>query len=285
MSTLPCRPKLAGLIDMSRDIRAENVSMVFYGQGEPVIALEKVGMRVPAGQFASIIGPSGCGKSTLLRLVADVTKPHAGTITLGGDTPRAARHAHSLGFVFQAPTLLPWRSVKENIELPLDVVGRSSAKRSTRSSAELIELVGLTGFTDALPHQLSGGMQQRVAIARALILTPDILLLDEPFGALDEITRQRMNLELLRIWSESGTTALLVTHSIAEAVFMSDQIYVMSARPGRITSVVDVPLRRPRCIEMMRGSEFFDCVNRVRDDLFGSQKSQAGAASGPVEAY
>jgi len=259
--------------------------MVFYGSGEPVIALEKVDMRVPAGQFASIIGPSGCGKSTLLRLVADVTEPHAGTITLGGDTPRAARHAHSLGFVFQAPTLLPWRSVKQNIELPLDVVGRNSAKRSTRSGAELIELVGLTGFADALPHQLSGGMQQRVAIARALVLTPDILLLDEPFGALDEITRQRMNLELLRIWSESGATALLVTHSIAEAVFMSDQIYVMSARPGRITSIVDVPLERPRRLDMMRSPEFFDCVNRVRDGLFGHQQSQVATASEPVEAY
>jgi NitT/TauT family transport system ATP-binding protein len=270
---------------MSRDIQVEKVSMVFYGSGEPVIALEKVDMRVPAGQFASIIGPSGCGKSTLLRLVADVTEPHAGTITLGGDTPRAARHAHSLGFVFQAPTLLPWRSVKQNIELPLDVVGRNSAKRSTRSSAELIELVGLTGFTDALPHQLSGGMQQRVAIARALVLTPDILLLDEPFGALDEITRQRMNLELLRIWSESGATALLVTHSIAEAVFMSDQIYVMSARPGRITSIVDVPLERPRRLDMMRSPEFFDCVNRVRDGLFGHQQSQVATASEPVEAY
>jgi NitT/TauT family transport system ATP-binding protein len=259
--------------------------MVFYGRGEPVIALEKVDMHVPAGQFASIIGPSGCGKSTLLRLVADIARPQAGTITLGGDTPRAARHAHSLGFVFQAPTLLPWRSVRQNIELPLDVVGRGSAKRSARSSAELIDLVGLSGFADALPHQLSGGMQQRVAIARALILTPDILLLDEPFGALDEITRQRMNLELLRIWSESGTSALLVTHSIAEAVFMSDRIYVMSARPGRITSIVDVPLERPRRLDMMRSSAFFDCVNRVRDGLFGHQPSEAAAAGEPVEAY
>ena len=259
--------------------------MVFYGRGEPVIALEKVDMQVPVGQFASIIGPSGCGKSTLLRLVADITKPSAGTITLGGETPRAARHAHSLGFVFQAATLLPWRTVKQNIELPLDVVGRGSAKRSTRSSDELIELVGLGGFADALPHQLSGGMQQRAAIARALILTPDVLLLDEPFGALDEITRQRMNLELLRIWSESGTTALLVTHSIAEAVFMSDRIFVMSARPGRITGIVDVPLERPRRLDMMRSPEFFDCVNRVRDGLFGLEQSAADPASGPVEAY
>ena len=228
--------------------------MVFYGRGEPVIALEKVDLRVPAGQFASIIGPSGCGKSTLLRLVADVMQPHAGSITLGGDTPRAARHAHSLGFVFQAPTLLPWRSVKQNIELPLDVVGRRSSKRSARTTAELIELVGLTGFEHALPHQLSGGMQQRVAIARALILTPDILLLDEPFGALDEITRQRMNLELLRIWSESGTSALLVTHSIAEAVFMSDRVYVMSAARSH-----HVDRRRPartRGGSMMRSADF-----------------------------
>jgi NitT/TauT family transport system ATP-binding protein len=270
---------------VARDIQVDQVSMVFYGRGEPVIALERVDLQVPAGQFASIIGPSGCGKSTLLRLVADVMQPHAGTITLGGDTPRAARHAHSLGFVFQAPTLLPWRSVKQNIELPLDVVGRRSAKRSARTTAELTELVGLTGFEDALPHQLSGGMQQRVAIARALILTPDILLLDEPFGALDEITRQRMNLELLRIWSESGTSALLVTHSIAEAVFMSDRVYVMSARPGRITSIIDVPLERPRRLDMMRTPEFFECVNRVRDGLFGHEQVQPSAPREPVEVY
>jgi NitT/TauT family transport system ATP-binding protein len=267
MSTPRCRPEPAAVTAMSRDIQVDQVSMVFYGQGEPVIALEKVDMQVPAGQFASIIGPSGCGKSTLLRLVADVMKPHAGSITLGGDTPRAARHSHSLGFVFQAPTLLPWRSVKQNIELPLDVVGRGSAKRSTRTSAELIELVGLSGFEDALPHQLSGGMQQRVAIARALILT--------------QITRQRMNLELLRIWSESGTSALLVTHSIAEAVFMSDRVYVMSARPGRITSIIDVPLERPRRIDMMRSQQFFECVNRIRDGLFGHEQ----APGEPVEAY
>jgi NitT/TauT family transport system ATP-binding protein len=270
---------------MSRDVHIDQVSMVFHGRGEPVIALEKVDMQVSAGEFVSIIGPSGCGKSTLLRLIADITKPHAGTIRLGGETPRAARHAHSLGFVFQAATLLPWRSVRQNIELPLDVVGRGSARRSARSSDDLIDLVGLTGFADALPHHLSGGMQQRAAIARALILTPDILLLDEPFGALDEITRQRMNLELLRIWSESKTTALLVTHSIAEAVFMSDRIYVMSARPGRITEIVNVPLPRPRHIDMMRSPEFFDCVNHVRDGLFGHDALVASAAGGPVEAY
>jgi NitT/TauT family transport system ATP-binding protein len=242
-------------------------------------------MRVPAGRFGAIIGPSGCGKSTLLRLVADVLQPVAGRITLGGDTPRAARHDHELGFVFQSPTLLPWRTVRENVELPLDIVGRRSARRSGASPTDLIELVGLRGFEKALPHELSGGMQQRAAIARALMLKPDVLLLDEPFGALDEITRQRMNLELLRIWAESGTTALLVTHSIAEAVFMSDQVQVMSPRPGRIISVIEVPLPRPRNLDMMRTQVFFDCVNRVRDGLFGHETETSEAAPERVEAY
>jgi NitT/TauT family transport system ATP-binding protein len=268
---------------MSKDISVEQVSMVFQGRGEPVIALEKVDMRVPAGRFGAIIGPSGCGKSTLLRLVADVLQPVAGRITLGADTPRVARHDHALGFVFQSPTLLPWRTVRENVELPLDIVGRRSARRSGASSADLIELVGLKGFERALPYELSGGMQQRAAIARALMLKPDVLLLDEPFGALDEITRQRMNLELLRIWAESGTTALLVTHSIAEAVFMSDQVHVMSPRPGRIISVVEVPLPRPRNLDMMRTQVFFDCVNRVRDGLFGHETTEP--AREQVEAY
>jgi NitT/TauT family transport system ATP-binding protein len=271
---------------VSRDIRVENVTMVYDGRGDGVIALERVNMHVPTGQFASIIGPSGCGKSTLLRLIADILQPHSGEVTLGGDTPRAARHDHALGFVFQSPTLLPWRTVRQNVELPLDVVGRDSTRRSTRSTDELIELVGLKGFEEALPHQLSGGMQQRVAIARALVLTPDVLLLDEPFGALDEITRQRMNLEMLRIWAESATTALLVTHSIGEAIFMSDQVCVMSARPGRIVAVVDVPLARPRTLDMMRSRVFFDCVNRVRDGLFGKEEGASAAnRAQPVEAY
>jgi NitT/TauT family transport system ATP-binding protein len=270
---------------MSRDIRVEQVSMVFHGRGEPVIALEKVDLHVPAGCFAAIIGPSGCGKSTLLRLVADVMQPFAGSITLGGETPRAARHEHALGFVFQSPTLLPWRTVRQNVELPLAIVGRKSARRSASSSLELIELVGLKGFENALPHELSGGMQQRAAIARALVLRPDVLLLDEPFGALDEITRQRMNLELLRIWAESGTTALLVTHSIAEAVFMSDRVHIMSPRPGRIVATIDVPLPRPRRLDMMRTSVFFDCVNRVRDGLFERDTARPQPQPERIEGY
>jgi NitT/TauT family transport system ATP-binding protein len=214
-----------------------------------------------------------------------VMQPFAGTVTLGGETPRAARHDHALGFVFQSPTLLPWRTVRQNIELPLDIAGRKSARRSASSPLELIELVGLRGFESALPHELSGGMQQRAAIARALVLRPDVLLLDEPFGALDEITRQRMNLELLRIWAESGTTALLVTHSIAEAVFMSDQVHIMSPRPGRIISVIDVPLPRPRGLDMMRTSAFFDCVNRVRDGLFDHETARADELPERIEAY
>jgi NitT/TauT family transport system ATP-binding protein len=267
---------------MSKAIFLDQVTMVFEGRGEPVIALEKIDLNLPAGRFGAIIGPSGCGKSTLLRLIADVMQPFAGSISIGGAPPREARQEHAIGFVFQSPTLLPWRTVRKNIELPLNIVGAAGMRRMRRSSDELIELVGLKGFADALPSQLSGGMQQRVAIARAILLEPQVLLLDEPFGALDEITRQKMNVELLRIWAEARTTALLVTHSIAEAVFMADFVYVMSPRPGRLVTTVPVPLSRPRSIAMMRSREFVECVNRVRDALFANElaaDSQAPAAA------
>jgi NitT/TauT family transport system ATP-binding protein len=265
---------------MSRDIALHAVSMLFHGRGDDVLALDKVDLEIPAGRFVSLIGPSGCGKSTLLRLIADILKPHAGRILLGGDSPQVARLARAIGFVFQAPTLLPWRTVRQNVELPLKIVGGAAARGA--SPDEMIRLVGLHGFENALPHELSGGMQQRAAIARALVLRPQVLLLDEPFGALDEITRQRMNLELLRIWAESGTTAVLVTHSIAEAVFMSDEVHIMSARPGRITGTVPIDLPRPRDLAIMGGQEFFVCVNKVRDGLFG-REGAPGAA--PVEAF
>jgi NitT/TauT family transport system ATP-binding protein len=260
---------------MSRDILIANVSKVFDGRGKRTAALENVNLRLPAGRFGSIIGPSGCGKSTLLRLIGDILKPSSGSIKVGEASPADARRSYAFGFVFQSPTLLPWRTVSQNIELPLIIAGSNKGARSVGASpANLISLVGLKGFENAFPHELSGGMQQRAAIARALILKPDVLLLDEPFSALDEITRQKMNLELLRIWSETGTTALLVTHSIAEAVFMSDQVYMMSDRPGRIFDVIDILLNRPRTIEMMRSKVFFDCVNRVRDGLFGLHTSE-----------
>jgi NitT/TauT family transport system ATP-binding protein len=275
---------------MPKDIVVKQVTMVFNGRGESTIALDKVDLSLPAGGFGAIIGPSGCGKSTLLRLVADIMQPFAGNIRIGGESPASARKENALGFVFQQPTLLPWRTVKQNVELPIKIADRSNTRRGRLTPTELIELVGLKGFENALPGELSGGMQQRAAIARALVLRPDVLLLDEPFGALDEITRQRMNLELLRIWAESGTTALLVTHSIAEAVFMADSVFIMSARPGRMVGTIDIPLARPRTLEMMRTPEFFHCVNQVRDGLFGRESEPAAAAAtaaatAPVETW
>jgi NitT/TauT family transport system ATP-binding protein len=267
---------------MSRQITVDELSMVYQGRGEPVIALQNINLDLEQGKFGSIIGPSGCGKSTLLRLVADILKPTAGSIRVGDASPQEARKQHAFGFVFQSPTLLPWRNVIDNVELPLDIVGRESGRRSSRLATDLLDLVGLRNFEKSYPFELSGGMQQRAAIARALILRPSVLLLDEPFGALDEITRQRMNLELLRIWAESGTTALLVTHSITEAIFMSDEVYIMSARPGRIVETIQIPLARPRTLDMMRSPVFFECANRVRDALFGEtpDKPQAGQAEG-----
>ena len=256
---------------MSRDIEIAQVGIAFHQRGETVTALEDVSLSIARGSFTAIIGPSGCGKSTLLRLIADILAPSSGRITIGGSPPADARRDHAIGFVFQQPTLLPWRTIRQNVALPLDVVGRSSHRRSDRTPDELLELVGLGTFARALPAELSGGMQQRAAIARALVLQPDVLLLDEPFGALDEITRQRMNLELLRIWTESRTTALLVTHSIAEAVFMSDTVVVMSPRPGRITARIAIPLPRPRTLAMMRDPAFTEAVNQVREALFGDE--------------
>jgi NitT/TauT family transport system ATP-binding protein len=265
---------------MSRDIQVDQVSMVFYGQGEPVIALEKVDMQVPAGQFASIIGPSGCGKSTLLRLVADVMKPYAGSITLGGDTPRAARHAHSLGFVFQAPTLLPWRSVKQNIELPLDVVGRRSAKRSTRTSADLIELVGLSGFEDALPHQLSGGMQQRVAIAQALILKPPILLMDEAFSALDPGTRTGMQRLIKELWRESGTTIVFVTHNTREALCLGTRVIALAKdSSGERGSSVALDLAVPHLDFDSNEEDIHRLIRQVESATLPAPQSRAETAA------
>jgi len=260
---------------MPRTISIDGASITFKRRGESVMALQDVSLTIDAGRFTSIIGPSGCGKSTLLRLIADILPPSSGRILIGGAPPGQARREHAIGFVFQQPTLLPWRTIRQNVALPLTVVGHGSLRRSGRTPDELLDLVGLRGFERALPSELSGGMQRRAAIARALVLKPDVLLLDEPFGALDEITRQRMNLELLRIWGESGTTALLVTHSIAEAVFMSDDVVVMSPRPGRITATLPTDLPRQRTLAMMSTQPFFEAVNSVRDALFGNEIAPA----------
>lgn len=239
------------------------VSKRFRLPGRELLALHDISLEVSGGEFVSVIGPSGCGKSTLLRLVAGLIEPSAGTITIAGEPPGQARARRELGFVFQEPTLLPWRTALENVTLLLEVARWGSAAERRERGLELLELVGLGDFADARPAKLSGGMQRRVGIARALALDPRILLLDEPFGALDEITRQRMNMELLNIWTQRATTALLVTHNVGEAVFLSDRVLVMAAGPGRMVAEVMVDLPRPRHLDLLEDQDFFALSARL----------------------
>jgi NitT/TauT family transport system ATP-binding protein len=233
-----------------------------------VTALRDVSLQIAPGEFIALIGPSGCGKSTLMRLIGDLAQPSAGSITVGGRSPQRARLEREYGIVFQSPVLYDWRTVRRNVELPLELMGRPAPARRERSDA-MLRLVGLGDFGDAFPWQLSGGMQQRVAIARALSFAPAILLMDEPFGALDEITRERMQAELLRIWgdADTSTTVIFVTHSIPEAVFLADRVVVMSPRPGRIERVVPVDLPRPRDVTTRESPRFFELVTAVRESL------------------
>ncbi len=245
----------------------ESLSKTFEIDGRQVQALQDISLSLEEGEFGALIGPSGCGKSTLLRMVADILQPSSGALSIDGAPPSRVRLNHGIGFIFQDPSLLPWRTALENIRLPLEVVG-ARGERADATPMELLELVGLKGFEQARPAQMSGGMQQRCAIARALVLKPKVLLLDEPFGALDEITRYRMNLELLRVWAQTRTTALMVTHSIEEAVFMADKIFVMAANPGRVIGQVEVGLSRPRHLAQMNEPSFLEAVSRVRSGLF-----------------
>jgi len=248
-----------------------DVGKVFAARrGAGVTALEQVSLRVGAGEFVSLIGPSGCGKSTLLRLIADLDAPSSGTVSVFGKTARQARLDQDYGIAFQQAGLLPWRTVRENIELPLQLHGVGRAARRARAS-ELIELVGLGDFGDKHPDQLSGGMQQRVAIARSLAESPRLLLMDEPFGALDEMTRERMQTELARLRSETGAAVVFVTHSIPEAVYLSDRVVVMSPRPGRIVQILDTGLGagQERTDALREDTHFFERVSAVREALHG----------------
>ncbi len=247
-------------------IVVQNLNKVFSsGKGQiEVKALDNVYLRIGAGQFYSVLGPSGCGKSTMLRIMGGLVEPTTGKVTIGnGETPHDAQRGKEFGFVFQDPGLLPWKTVEGNIELPLEV-NKKANHPLEHSTKELLELVGLAAFKDAYPYQLSGGMQQRVAIARALSFNPRILLMDEPFGALDEITRAAMRYELLRIWEKSRKTVVFVTHSIAESIILSDSVAVMSARPGRVRGVVEIHLPRPRTEEVERTPEFLEYSDKLK---------------------
>jgi NitT/TauT family transport system ATP-binding protein len=243
-------------------IKAVRLNKVYPVQdGEPIVALKDVDFDISRGEFVTVVGPSGCGKSTLLKIMAGILPSGTGSLTLGGATITGpSRH---VGVVFQAPVLLPWRTVLENVLLPIDVQRRGRAAHLDRALG-LLRMVGLDGFASRYPVELSGGMQQRVGIVRALVHDPDLLLMDEPFGALDAMTREQMNLDLLRIWATSGKTVMLVTHSIPEAVFLADRVIVMSPRPGRIIDTISVALPRPRALSMMSTPEFGVLTEAIR---------------------
>jgi NitT/TauT family transport system ATP-binding protein len=243
-------------------VQAQGVSISFGDMP----ALSGVDLTIQPGDFVSLIGPSGCGKTTLLRAIADLVRPSAGILLVNGETPREARLARAYGYVFQAPALYPWRSVARNVMLPLEVMGMKKAERAARA-ARYLDLVGLDGFGRKYPWQLSGGMQQRVSIARALCFEPGLLLMDEPFGALDEITRDGLNLHLHQLWRRTALTSVFVTHSIQEAVFLSTRIVVISARPGRVVEVIACDLPGERTLELRETPAFLAIANRVRAAL------------------
>jgi len=244
-------------------VEIKDVTKEFKGG---TVALQGIDLEIEQGEFVSLIGPSGCGKSTLLRIIGDLVEPTTGTATVNGKPARKARRDHDYGIVFQDSVLYDWRTVRKNVALPLELAGWDRERRNTRVD-EMLDLVELRGFGDHHPWQLSGGMQQRVSIARALSFDPALLLMDEPFGALDEMTRERLNGELLRIWDASGSTIVFVTHSIAEAVFLSTRIVVMSARPGRISKVIPVDLPQPRTAATREEPRFFELATEVREAL------------------
>ena len=247
-------------------ISARDLNLTFQTGDGPVHALKDVSLDIAKGDFVSFIGPSGCGKTTFLRVIADLEQPTSGEIMVNGMTPEAARKARAYGYVFQAAGLYPWRTIAGNVKLPLEIMGYSKSDQTARVE-KVLELVELSGFARKFPWQLSGGMQQRASIARALAFDADILLMDEPFGALDEIVRDRLNEQLLELWARTEKTIAFVTHSIPEAVYLSTKIVVMSPRPGRISDVIDSPLPRERPLDIRDSPEFIDIAHRVREGL------------------
>ena len=247
-------------------VAIRDLGKTFSSAGGETVALSGIDLSIAPGEFVSLIGPSGCGKSTLLRVIGDLIRPTSGTIEVNGKPAPRARTDRDYGMVFQAPVLFDWRTIEANVALPLEIIDMPRAQRADRI-AEMLRLVELGDFARHHPWQLSGGMQQRAAIARALAFEPRLLLMDEPFGALDEMTRERMNTELLRIWEKTGTTIVFVTHSIPEAVFLSSRVVVMSVRPGRITRIIDIDLPRPRSDATRELERYFELITEVRESL------------------
>jgi len=254
-------------------ILLSGVSKTFHGRAKTVEALKDASITCPPGSFTALIGPSGCGKSTILRLSLGLEEADAGRIEIAGKAPREATSSGLTGVAFQDAALMPWRTVRRNIALPLEVLGRPVG-RSWDDISALIGMVGLAGYENSLPGELSGGMRQRVAIARALVTHPQVLFLDEPFGALDQILRRQMNIELQRIWSETGSTALLVTHGIDEAVFLADRVVVMHSGPGRVVEAVDIPFSRPRATELFSDPQFHALTDRIARILHGGMSRE-----------
>ncbi|MBP2650611.1 MAG: transporter related protein [Firmicutes bacterium] len=251
------------------EIQIRNVSMVYKGQkGEAIAALNNVNFNIREGEFISLLGPSGCGKTTLLRLMADLLKPTTGEIVIGGLTPGEARKTRQYGMVFQNPVLYEWRTIQKNICLPLEIMKIGRVERN-EIAEEMLELVGLSDYANRYPRQLSGGMQQRVGIARALAINPKILLMDEPFSALDEFTRNKLQEDLLKIWSKTHKTVIFVTHNISEAVFLSDRVCVLTPHPGQLADVIDINLPRPRSNEVRDTPEFMSLLARIRKCFMG----------------
>ncbi len=252
--------------EAKRVIDIDKLSLTFQTNDGPVHALSEIDLKIDQGDFVSFIGPSGCGKTTLLRVIADLEQPTAGSITVNGVSPEEARLKRAYGYVFQAAALYPWRTIAKNVALPLEIMGLSRAEQQQRIARNM-ELVNLAGFEQKFPWQLSGGMQQRASIARALAVEPDLLLMDEPFGALDEIVRDHLNVQLLELWAKTNKTVVFVTHSIPEAVFLSTKIVVLCPRPGRIYDVIESDLPRQRDLDIRESPEFLKIAHRVRDGL------------------